>query len=78
MRAPVAAGTNVIAFATPFTAKSLHETKVVEHDRILHESDKLLDMVRHVMEEHERKVHKAKDQRETQAAKPIDKDGGRR
>ena len=57
VRSAVAAGTNVIAFATPFTAKSLHETKVVEHDRILHESDKLLDMVRRVVQEHERKVH---------------------
>ncbi len=57
VRAAVAAGTNVIAFATPFTAKSLHESKVVEHDRILHESDKLLDMVRRVAQEHERAVH---------------------
>ena len=57
VRAAVAAGTNVIAFATPFTAGSLHETKVVEHDRILHDPDKLLDMVRRVIEEHERKVH---------------------
>ncbi len=57
VRSAVAAGTNVIAFATPFTAKSLHETKVVEHERILHESDKLLDMVRRVVQEHERKVH---------------------
>ena len=53
VRAAAAAGTNVIAFATPFTTKSLHETKVVEHDRILHEPDKLLDMVRVVIEEHE-------------------------
>ena len=75
VRAAVAAGTNVIAFATPFTAKSLHETKVVKHDRILHESDKLLDMVRRVIEEHERKVHGAKDQRETQTARPTGDNG---
>ena len=75
VRAAVAAGTNVIAFATPFTAKSLHETKVVEHDRILHESDKLLDMVRRVIEEHEQTVHGAKDQRGTQTAKPDGEDG---
>ena len=78
VRSAAAAGTNVIAFATPFTAKSLHETKVVEHDRILHESDKLLGMVRRVIEEHERKAHGAKDQQETQSARPTDKDGGRR
>ena len=59
VRAAVAAGTNVIAFATPFTTNSLHETKVVEHDRILHESDQLVDMVRRVIEE--QKVHGASD-----------------
>ena len=75
VRAAVAAGTNVIAFATPFTAKSLHDTEVVEHDRILHESDKLLDMVRRVIEEHEWEVHGAKDQQETQAAGPAGEEG---
>ena len=53
VRAAVAAGTNVIAFATPFTTRSLHETKVVEHDRILHEPDELLEMARRVIEEHD-------------------------
>lgn len=52
VRAAVAAGTNVIAFATPFTAKSLHETQVVLHDRILHESSRLLGMVDRLIEEH--------------------------
>ncbi len=60
VRAAVAAGTNVIAFATPFTAQSLHDGQVLEHDRILHESDELLDMVRRVIQEHERKVHGGK------------------
>ena len=78
VRAAVAAGTNVIAFATPFTAAALHETKVVGHDRILHESDKLLDMVRRVIEEHERKVHGPKDQQETKTARPADEDGAAR
>ncbi len=76
VRAAVAAGTNVIAFATPFTTKSLHETKVVEHDRILHESDKLLDMARRVIEE--QKVHGASDQQETQTSLPAGEDGGAR
>ena len=78
VRAAVAARMNVIAFATPFTIKGLHETKVVAHDRILHESDKLLDMVRRVIEEHERKVHGAKDQQETQTPRPTGEDGGAR
>ena len=76
VRSAVAAGTNVIAFATPFTTKSLHETKVVEHDRILHESDKLLDMARRVIEE--QKVHGASDQQETQTSLPAGEDGGAR
>ena len=67
VRAAVAAGTNVIAFATPFTAKSLHETKVVDHGRILHESDKLLDMAKRVIEEHKRKVHGSEDTAEEPA-----------
>ena len=76
VRAAVAAGTNVIAFATPFTTKSLHETKVVDHGRILHESDKLLDMARRVIEEHERVMHGAKDQQGTRTALPTGEDGG--
>ncbi len=78
VRAAVAAGMNVIAFATPFTIKGLHDSQVLAHDRILHESDKLLDMVRRVIEEHERKVHGAKDQQETQTARPSGVDGGGR
>ena len=76
VRSAVAAGTNVIAFATPFTAKSLHEAKVVEHERILHEPDELLDMVRRVIEEHAGKVHEAK--RAAQTARPIGEEGGAR
>ena len=57
VRAAVAAGMNVIAFATPFTAKGLHESKVVEHGRILHESADLLDMAQRVIREHEPDAH---------------------
>ena len=57
VRAGVAAGMNVIAFATPFTIKGLHDSKVLGHDRILHDSDELLKMVRQVVQEHERAVH---------------------
>ena len=78
VRAAVAAGMNVVAFATPFTKKALHDSQVVEHDRILHESDKLLDMVRRVIVEHERVVHGAKDQQGTRTALPAGEDGGAR
>ena len=66
VRAAVAAGTNVIAFATPFTRKGLHDSQVIEHDRILHDSDKLLEMVGRVIKEHERKVHGGKEPPEKQ------------
>jgi len=70
VRAAVAAGTNVIAFATPFTVKGLHDSKVIEHDRILHDSDKLLEMARRVIQEHERNAHGENDPQETQLEVP--------
>lgn len=75
VRAAIAAGMNVIAFATPFTIKGLHDSNVLEHDRILHDSEDLLDMVRRVIEEHQRKVHGAKDQQEMQTAGPAGEEG---
>ena len=57
VRAAVAAGTNVIAFATPFTGEALHESGVLDHKWILHESDQLLDMVHRLIREHEQRVH---------------------
>ncbi len=70
VRASVAAGMNVIAFATPFTIKALHDSQVLDHDRILHQSDKLLEMVERVIQEHERNVHGVKDTQETQLEVP--------
>ncbi len=70
VRAAVAAGTNVIAFATPFTRKGLHDSQVIEHDRILHDSDKLLEMAQRVIREHERKVHGGKDPRQRHLGTP--------
>ncbi len=61
VRAAVAAGMKVIAFATPFTVKGLHDSKVLDHKWILHESDKLLEMVGRVIKEHERKAHGGKE-----------------
>jgi HAD superfamily hydrolase (TIGR01509 family) len=66
VRAAVAAGTNVIAFATPFTIKGLHDSQVLDHKWILHESDKLLEMARRVIRDHERSVHDRKGPQETQ------------
>ncbi len=57
VRAAVAAGMNVIAFATPFTGEALHDSGVLAHEWILHESDQLLDMVNRLIREHEQRVH---------------------
>ena len=72
VRAAVAAGMSVIAFATPFTVKGLHESNVLDHKWILHESDKLLEMAQRVIREHERNVHGVKDPRETPLGTPPD------
>ena len=56
VRAGLAAGMHVIAFATPFTTKVLHESRVIGHDRILHDPDDLLTMAGRVMEEEKQKA----------------------
>ncbi|MEE9286127.1 MAG: HAD family phosphatase [Dehalococcoidia bacterium] len=55
VRSGVAAGMNVVAVATPFTSAALHDSHVVDHDRIVHQPDGLLDMVGRVIEEERRK-----------------------
>jgi len=74
VRAGVAAGMSVIAFATPFTIKSLHESEVLGHDRILHDSDDLLEMVRQVIQDHERTVHGSDPEKDL--PKPFGNDEG--
>ena len=61
VRAGLAAGMNVIAFATPFTTNGLHESQVIDHEWILHDSADLMAMVQRVIEEHERKAHEGTD-----------------
>ncbi len=57
VRAGVAAGMNVVAFGTPFTIASLHSAKVVEHQWIVHESEKLVEVVEARIAEHNRTAH---------------------
>ena len=45
VRAGVAAGMNVIAVATPFTIAGLHSSQVLEHAWVVHDSEKLLEVV---------------------------------
>jgi len=47
-----AAGMNVIAIATPFTDAGLHADQIVEDCQIVHEPEKLVETVRHTIEEH--------------------------
>ncbi len=54
VRAGVAAGMNVIAVATPFTVAGLHSTQVLEHDWVVHDPEKLLEVVRERIAEHNR------------------------
>ncbi len=57
VRAGVAAGMNVIAFATPFTIAGLHSSQVLEHPWVVHEPEKLLEVVRERVAEHNRTAH---------------------
>ena len=57
VRAGVAAGMNVIAVATPFTIAGLHSSQVLEHAWVVHEAEKLPDMVRERIAEHNRSAH---------------------
>ncbi len=57
VRAGVAAGMNVIAVATPFTVAGLHSSQVLEHAWVVHDPEKLLDMVRDRVAQHNRTSH---------------------
>ena len=48
---------NVIAVATPFTIAGLHTSEVLDHPWVVHEADKLLDVVRDRIAEHNRTSH---------------------
>ena len=57
VRAGVAAGMNVIAVATPFTIAGLHSSQVLEHAWVVHDSEKLLEMVEARIAQHDRTAH---------------------
>lgn len=57
VRAGVAAGANVIAVATPFTIAGLHSSEALEHAWVVHDPDKLLDVVRERIDEHNKTAH---------------------
>lgn len=57
VKAGVAAGMNVVAVATPFTVAGLHVGQLVDHQWVVHEPEKLVDVVRDRIAEHNRKAH---------------------
>ncbi len=57
VRAGVAAGMNVVAFGTPFTIAALHSAQVVDHRWIVHDPDKLNEVVQERITEHNRAAH---------------------
>ena len=57
VRAGLAAGMNVVAFGTPFTIDSLHSAGLVEDRWIVHDPDKLADVVQRRIDEHSRTAH---------------------
>ena len=57
VRAGVAAGMNVIAVATPFTIAGLHSSQVLEHAWVVHDSEKLLEVVEARIAQHDATAH---------------------
>ncbi len=57
VRAGVAAGMNVVAFGTPFTIAGLHSDQVLEHAWVVHDPEKLVEVVRDRITEHNRTAH---------------------
>ena len=57
VRSAIAAGTNVVAVATPFTTASLHSSQVVDDSWIVHDPSELLEVVTKRIAEHNRTAH---------------------
>ena len=48
---------NVIAVATPFTIAGLHSSQVLEHAWMVHDPEKLIEVVEQRIAEHNRESH---------------------
>jgi hypothetical protein len=53
-----AAGMNVVAIATPFTGASIHETEISKEAWIVHEPEKVAEVVRQRMADHNSIAHR--------------------
>jgi len=54
VRAALAAGMDVVAIATPFTNAGLHSSEIIEDVWIVHEPEKVAEIVRQRIEKHNR------------------------
>ena len=57
LRAGVGAGMNVVALATPFTSLQLHSSQVLDHAWMVHDPERLPDLVQERIAEHNRTAH---------------------
>ena len=57
VRAGVGAGMNVVALATPFTSLQLHSSQVLDHAWLVHDPERLPDLVQERIAEHNRTAH---------------------
>ncbi len=60
IKAAQAAGMNVVAIATPFTGASIHASEITREAWIVHEPDKVAEVVRQRIEEHNLTAHRDK------------------
>lgn len=58
VKAALAAGANVVAIATPFTAVALHLSEIVDDVWIVHRPEEVAEVVRRRIEQHNRVAHR--------------------
>ncbi len=59
VRAGLAAGMNVVAIATPFTNAGLHTSQIIDDVWIVHEPERLAEVVKYRIEDHNRIAHRS-------------------
>ena len=60
IKAAQATGMNVVAIATPFTNASIHANEIIKEAWIVHEPEKVAQVVRQRIEEHDLAAHRRK------------------
>ncbi len=60
IKAAQSAGMNVVAIATPFTSASIHTSEITKEAWIVHEPEKVAEVVRQRIEEHDLTAHQGR------------------